>query len=354
MIGPSATQRGGIASVLAAYQHAGLLQRWRVVSIVSSVEGSHAAKLRAAAVACARYSLHLAQRRVSLAHVHVASYGSFWRKLPFFALTRCAGVPLVIHLHGGAFLDFYDNSNTVFRCLIRWGLCSSTTLITLSPRWQRSLRELLAHPDVRVVPNPVPLQIGRTIPKPAAPHDECFYVLFLGKVCKAKGVLDLLEAVAAICSDHPRLRLLIAGDGDLDAARRWIDELSLTEQVTLLGWVDGAAKEALWARAHLLVLPSHAEGVPMCILEAQSRGVPVLATDVGGIPDVISHGDQGWLVPPHNPTALAAALQRLSSDAPLREAMADEARAHCHAQYDLQRVAELIDDIYQQHTEQQR
>jgi glycosyltransferase involved in cell wall biosynthesis len=349
-IGPAATQRGGIASVLAAYAEAGLLQRWQVVHIVSAGEGSQLAKLRTAMSACLRFAWHLAQRRVGLAHVHTACYGSFWRKLPFFALTRCAGVPLIIHLHGGAFLDFYDNSSAVARRLIKWGLCASNTLITLSPLWQNRMRDLLAHPDVRVVPNPIPPMITDGLPETAEPSEKHFNLLFLGKVCEAKGLLDLLKALAMMGRDHPQLRLLVAGDGELDAARHWIAELGLAEQVSLLGWVGGATKDALWARAHLLVLPSHAEGVPMCILEAQSRGVPVLASNVGGIPDVVTHGVHGWLVPPHDPAAVAAALQHLLNDAPLRAAMAEAARRHCLAHHDLHRVVQLIDNIYQQYT----
>jgi glycosyltransferase involved in cell wall biosynthesis len=351
MIGPSPQQRGGIASVVAAYVQAGLIERWDVKLVVSAADGSSSRwrKAQVAAWALLDYAGQLLLGRVRLAHVHLSSYGSFWRKLPFCAITRAAGRPLVIHLHGGAFGDFYAQCGPLGRACIGWCLRQADALIALSPSWQLRLQDLVGRSDVHVVPNPVSLPAAALMEAPAAtPQAQPQRLLFLGKVCAPKGVHDLLQALAMLRETCPNVHLTLAGDGELAQAWQWIDALALNDHVTLTGWVDGAAKQALWQQATLLVLPSHAEGVPMCILEAHSQGVPVVATRVGGIPDVVEHGVQGWLVPPHEPAALAQALLHLLQEPELRAELARNAQAATQARYAVGVVVQQVEAIYRE------
>jgi glycosyltransferase involved in cell wall biosynthesis len=98
----------------------------------------------------------------------------------------------------------------------------------------------------------------------------------------------------------------------------------------------------------LLVLPSHAEGVPVCISEAHSQGVPLVAKRVGGIPDVIAHGVQGWLVPPDEPQALAQLLQQPV----LRAELAHNAQAATQSSYAVRVVVQQVEAIYREVLEQ--
>jgi glycosyltransferase involved in cell wall biosynthesis len=344
MIGPSPTQRGGIASVVAAYAQAGLFERWDVRLLVTTTSGGLPRKAWVATVALLDYATQLLRRRVRLAHVHMSSYGSFWRKLPFCLLTRCFGQPLVIHLHGGAFSAFYDHCGPFRRACIRWCLRSADTLIALSPGWQQRLQALVGRGDVYVVHNPVFIPAARK--RTDTVHAEMPRLLFLGKVCVAKGVRELLQALVRVREEFDAVQLTLAGDGDLVLAQQWIDELRLTDCVQLTGWVEGQVKDQLWREAAVLVLPSHAEGVPMCILEAHGLGVPVVATRVGGIPDVIEHGVHGLLVPPRDPAALAEALATLLRDPALRAKIAHNAQAATLSRYALTTVVQQVEGIY--------
>jgi glycosyltransferase involved in cell wall biosynthesis len=159
--------------------------------------------------------------------------------------------------------------------------------------------------------------------------------LFVGRLRIRKGVEVLLEAVAELPSSSPRgsvVRetpagasavsaskspplLLVAGDGEHRAAlESRAAELGLGERVHFLGRCDAARVRALIAACRALVVPSIYEGMPLVVLEAMEAGVPVVASRVSGIPEVVVDGETGWLVPPEDPDALAAALAEVLAD----------------------------------------
>jgi glycosyltransferase involved in cell wall biosynthesis len=114
----------------------------------------------------------------------------------------------------------------------------------------------------------------------------------------------------------------------------------------VLSWVDSKERERLLAESDVFVLPSHAEGVPMSLLEAMAAGLPCITTPVGGIPDVFTHGAEGLLVSPGNPAQLATAMTQLINDEPGR--LNAGRRAHERARnHDVHVYARRLAEIYQ-------
>jgi len=143
------------------------------------------------------------------------------------------------------------------------------------------------------------------------------YLLFVGRLRIRKGVEVLLEALRELRGRVPGAVLKIAGDGEHRAAlERKAAGLGLGAAVTFLGTCDGSRVRALLAGAAALVVPSIYEGMPLVVLEAMERGVPVVASAVSGIPEVVVDGETGWLVPPEDPEALAGALEEVLADPP--------------------------------------
>ncbi len=142
------------------------------------------------------------------------------------------------------------------------------------------------------------------IPEAAPALEPPGYLLFVGRLRIRKGVEVLLEAL------RPGMRLLIAGDGEHRAAlERKAGGMGMTEaEVRFLGRCDAARVRSLLRGAAALVVPSIYEGMPLVVLEAMEAGLPVVASAVSGIPEVVEDGRTGWLVPPEDPGALAAAL----------------------------------------------
>ena len=143
-----------------------------------------------------------------------------------------------------------------------------------------------------------------------SPGDDQQWVLFIGRLEREKGVFDLLHAMAQVASHKARVRLVLVGDGvDRAACQAFVRENRIP------AFFAGArlpAEVPLWIGASdLLALPSWAEGTPNVILEALASGRRVVASDVGGIPDVVNHSVLGELVPPQSPGELARALLRV-------------------------------------------
>ena len=170
--------------------------------------------------------------------------------------------------------------------------------------------------------------------------------LFVGRLTDKKGIRYLLDAIDDAEFPVDAFQLTIVGLGPLeDELRSYVDELNLGAQVTFTGWVSEAELHDQYVLSDFVVVPSietdsgDTEGMPTVIAEAFAAGNPVIATDVGGIPDVVDDGTNGYIVPQKQPAALAAAMGRLIADTGRREELSNGALATA-AELDWSRCAE--------------
>jgi glycosyltransferase involved in cell wall biosynthesis len=276
-----------------------------------------------------------------LVHVHCASRASFWRKAVFMAIAHAARCPVILHLHGGGFARFYEEEcGLLQRWLVRRVLARAACVVAVSGRWRNWLAQLQANPNLVCLPNPVAL------PPAAPPRGPRNVVLFLGRIEAAKGIPELLDAFAGLRPGVPDALLVCAGAGDIEAAARQARRLGLGDSVRFPGWIDGEEKRAWLARAALFVLPSHAEGLPVSLLEALAAGLPVVASAVGGIPDVVHDGVNGFLVAPGDRVALLRAMGRVLNDAQLGAALGAAGRAAMRARFAPGRVLADLERLY--------
>jgi glycosyltransferase involved in cell wall biosynthesis len=230
-----------------------------------------------------------------------------------------ARLPVIFHLHGGGFETFYEQSGQIRRYFIRLILRKVHTLIALSEAARHWLSCTTGRGDVLILPNPVSIPYGEH--REASPP----YILFMGKLSKEKGIFDLLEAYAKTREMHRSSRLVCAGEGDIEAVQARCMQLGISEAVELPGWVEGEEKAALLAGAAVFVLPSYYEAMPMSLLEAMAWGVPVVASEVGAISEILSC-ETGVCIQPGNTTALADALEYLITNPGIRSNMGQFAK----------------------------
>ena len=350
MLGTAVRTRGGISAVVSTYREQGLFERWPIDYVATHRDGSFLVKLLAALRALAQLLLLVVRHRNAVLHVHSASRASFWRKAVFMAIGLLAGWRIVFHLHGGGFARFHgEECGPVARAAIRFFLDRAALIVVVSDRWKGWVRGITANPRVVCIPNPVAL------PPHVERAREAGLVVFSGRCEAAKGIFDLLEAAGVLRAQVPGLRIECAGDGDLGKVQRYAQALNMGARVKLRGWLDRGAAEALLARASVFVLPSYAEGLPMSLLEAMAMGCPVVATSVGGIPDIVEDGVNGLLVEPGDAAALSAAVERILDDDALAErlgAAAVESAARwvaTPAEY-ADRMRALVDDAIREPT----
>lgn len=342
----SLTTRGGISAVLQVYQRAGFFKEWRVHHVSSHTDqGGPIAKARAALGAAAAVWQHWLSAKTSVLHVHTASGPSFWRKLAIAAPVLLSHTPVVMHVHGGAFQAFFDRCGPVRRWLIRSALERSALVLGLTDEWVHTLRTIAPQARVQALVNPVEMPAPRRADAPPAPVRDT--ILYLGLLERKKGAHDLLEAFARLPQARTTCKLVLAGSGDIEGLRALAHSLGIADRVILPGWIGPKEKSHWLERAACLALPSYAEGLPMAILEAMAQGVPVVASAVGGIPQVVRPGETGSLVTPGDLADLTTQLSRIMNDEPLRQRMGEAGRQRIAERYSAQAVLTTLSQTYE-------
>ncbi len=171
-------------------------------------------------------------------------------------------------------------------------------------------------------------------------------VATLGRLTAVKGQVDLVRAFADLLPKSPQARLLFIGDGEQQAALRALTvKVGVAERTISAGWRRDVG-DVLRA-VDIFALPSHNEGMGKALVEAMYVGCPAIATNVGGIPELITDGVQGLLVPPRKPSFLATALRRLANDATLRRRLSDQAIERARM-YDSHSMVQKLRSLYEE------
>ena len=341
MVGTSLDAQGGVAAVATALIAGGLSKFYDIDYVDAHVDGSAGRKLLAAVRACGGLLSRLVAGRVSLLHVHVASRASFWRKSLLLLPVHLTGRPYILHLHGAEFRVFFEHeSSWLTRQVVRYVFESAAGVVVLSESWKKWAQGSFPLARVRVIYNPAPnvSAMGK--------ERDANSLVFLGRLGARKGVNDLIDAMVRVTQELDQARLLLGGDGDLDAIEFRARSVGVESAVATLGWVAGANKQSLLETSTVFVLPSYNEGLPMSLLEAMGNGMPVVTTPVGGIPEAVTDGLEGFLVEPGDTGALADRLIRLLRDADLREAMGAAGARKVAEVFAMDRIVPQWVDLY--------
>lgn len=267
---------------------------------------------------------------------------AYLRDALFIVLARLGGARVVGHLHGGWFHEFHRTAAAPVRALVAATCRMLSAVWVLGPHLASCFADLVPPDRVRVVPNGVP-DPGA----PERPADEArpFTVLYLGQLSDLKGVDDLVSAFASVQAAHARL--ILAGDWltrrDEQRILAAIAASPARDRIHFVGPVDRRAKARRLGEADVLVLPARShEGQPLVILEAMAAGLPVIATRRGAIPDMVSDGDTGLLIPENDRPALTDALDRLAADPALRQRMGREGRRRWSEEFTAEHAMAMV------------
>ncbi len=266
---------------------------------------------------------------------------SFVEKGLMALVSRTLGKRVVLCPRSGLILDDVEGS-TFMRWYVPFVLKHVDIVVCQGESWQRRFRELagVAPESLVVVPNWMDFTSYEEVASARPQRDGPATFLYLGWLESYKGIFNLLEAVASQRAALVGARFVVCGQGrDEAGARARAKDLGMDDLVEFRGWVSGPNKIRALEEADALVLPSHREGMPNVLLEAMAAGLPVVATDVGGIPDVIgSDGRFGLLVAPRAPDELAEALIQMSRDPKARHRMGRAGREHVIQNHDIRNL----------------
>jgi len=287
----------------------------------------------------------IANRKPALIHAQFGLGGAL--ALP---IARYAGIPLVVTFHGGdATKDKHFESRRLIPTIFqrrRKALAEEAETIFCVSKFVRDRLIARGFPPAKLQTHYLGIDIPAEVALP--PLGTSTTVLFVGRLVEKKGVDVLMDAMAQARATHPPLTLTIVGDGPLRAElkRR---AAAIDVPVDFRGWLKPEEVHAAIRRALLLAVPSRtagdgdAEGLPTVIMEAMALGIPVVASNHAGIPEIISHGVTGLLVPENDAPALAEAIGAIYRDQDLARRLRGEAYADVRARFDAERQSALLE-----------
>lgn len=281
--------------------------------------------------------------------------------------SKSFGKKVVLHFRGSTFDSFYQARGVIFKRYVEWILRTSDAVIVQAERIKARLKGIVPDDRMRVVFNGIDAD-GVAV-KHSNGQDgakEGITVLYLNHLSVAKGALVLLEAVKATLEARNDIHFVIAGDmipqernifrdeagneipmGDIGAAISSMRKHGrFGRHVRFMGEVrDQSLKESILRGSDIFVLTSYSEGCPMSVLEAMKAGLPVVATGVGALPEMIKDGENGFLVRSGCPEELTEKIAVLADDAALREAMGGRNQRLTRSRFHIDRIAEELGEI---------
>lgn len=261
--------------------------------------------------------------KADILHLQVSERMSFPRKGLFQIIGNLIGMKIVLHHHGAELGPFYRGASPTMKLLVRWMVHHADINIVLGEVWRKLLTDEVELPADKVV---VRFNASENVGSGTGNNDPWHFVI-VANLSPRKGVGELLQAVASLKKEGAPIRLTLAGGGHIDRYRVEAEQLGVADRVDFTGWVSGKDVHALLRSRSALVLPSYQEGFPMAIIESLSAGLPVIATPVGSIGEMMSHGEDSLIVTPGDVAGLTAAMKTMATDDALRQRLVTNGKA---------------------------
>jgi glycosyltransferase involved in cell wall biosynthesis len=274
-----------------------------------------------------RFWRRLRHLRIDIVHIHFG--GRSVR-----SLARAAtGAKIVMHLH-----------SRILEPQGPWPVTFSTRGVDAVVAVSQAVARRVAEGHARVIYAGVDPQ-PRCTPAPSHGTKSEIILGTAGRLIALKGIEYLLRAAAALQAEFPGLRVEIAGAGpQREKLEETAAQLGLARRVDFLGWVDDI--QSVLPRWDIFVMPSLEEGFPIAALDAMAAGLPVIASSVGGIPELVVDGGTGWLVPPADVKALVHQLRSLLLNPEQRLSMGAAARTNVRNHFSLAQMTENFSRLY--------
>lgn len=342
-MGPDPSIGGGMSAALRGLLSSPLADRYELEMLPTYDDPAPLRRVLVYIGALFRLAAWSLRGRGRIVHIHATVRGSMYRKAVVVLLAKALRRRVVLHIHSGAgdVAKFAASRDRLSLALFRAGMSAADTVLAVSDASAEAFAQHYGVDADAVVPNAAPLVAP--FERPAA-ADGSVRVAYIGGFANwAKAADVMVAALERALPREPRLRVTLAGPGEPTAEAAEL--LAADERLEWIGWLEPAQKDELLRAAEVFVISSRTEGLPMALLEAMAHGMAVVATDVGGIPEVVADGEDGLLVPPEDPDALAEALCRLAAEPELRRRLAAAARRRVES-LDANEVAARLDALY--------
>ena len=345
MVGMHLTEtRGGISTLINEILRSSLNDDFDFDYIASQSENcGKFAKARLATRAILQFVGKCLRRSPELVYVHLGSNASLYRESIFIRLAKFFNLKIIAHFHAGDFDNYYPRQNFFGRRFIRRAIRSSDNLIAVSEDSAECLGKLVGAPErVTIVPNGIKTSEFDFSPERES-VDGFVRILFVGAIGKLKGERDLIRALQILREERgvSNLKVSFLGYG-AESLQPLCDAAGIGDAVEFLGAVALGERFEFYRRADIFALPTYGEAMSMSIIEAMAAGLPVVTTRVGGNPEQIENGANGWLVAPGDVIELAGKIEILARNETMRRAFGADGKRRARANFDIRVCAEKL------------
>ena len=284
---------------------------------------------------------HLKKIKPDIVHVQSVGIG-----IPAFLSKKILEKPYIVWGRGS---DIYLPDKFT-KSISKLVLKNADAVIALTGDMKKKMQKF-CDKDISVIPNGIDLErfsnlSKEDIRKKLKIKEDEKVIIFVGTLRPVKGVKYLIKAMKIISPKNANTRLMLVGDGDERGnLEKLVKGLSLEEYVKFVGKVPNEKVPEYMAASDVFVLPSLSEGFPVTVLEAMASGVPIIATNVGGLPEIIKDGENGFLVEPKNPEKIAEKVLLILEDDGLRERISRNNKEKVKG-YSWESVIERLEKVY--------
>lgn len=335
IIATSKKTRGGITSVIKAHKTGEQWKQYHCKWIETHRDGNSFRKLWYLFSSFLQYIILLPF--YDIAHIHIATTQSAKRKQLFFYPAKWMRKKIIFHFHPSNEKFLFEPYN---QKLYRRLFSQADLVLVLSEQWRKWIKDALGITGhIEVLYNPCPKVNRREDIREN-------YILFAGTIISRKGYGDLIKAFSLIAEKHSNWKVVFAGNGEIENAKRIANDCGISLQTEFLGWVKGEKKEEVFQKASIYCLASDGEGFPMGVLDAWAYGIPCVVTPVGGIPDIVRDGVNGLIYPVGDIKELASKLDLLISNENLRKSIVKETDKYVNNDFNVSVINRKLGEIY--------
>ncbi len=338
MIGPARSVKGGMTTVVEQYLNSSLKDEFDIEYIESTNDKWFLSKIIKMINGMIKFYFQI--KKADIVHIHMASNMSTYRKLKYVKIAKKYKKRVILHIHGGGFKKFYDECSKKQQNYIRESINCSDKVIVLSNEWYQFFSNIINKEKIEIIYN------GVALPEKYNKDLSNRNILFLGRINKQKGIYDLISVIKKLKKRYNDVCLYIGGSGEEEKIKMYVKNNDLEDNVKLLGWINEQEKNEILKKCTFFALPSYFEAMPMSILEAMSYQCVVIASDVGGIPQIINSENTGFLVKPGDCDKMYNIFCQLFEDEMLVKKVSSEARITIEKNFDIQNNIDKIKKIY--------
>ena len=364
MVGPLPPTVGGITSLIKSILESDLNKKYRFITFATERPTSGIVKdvndytlifhigLTCLAKSAASTMHHLLNfpftlifKHPNLVHINTPSYWAFWENSIYILISKLFRKKTLVHIHGGLFDKFYRDSNRFSKFLIRKFLDLPDNVIVLSSKWKEFFKNLVPENKIIILKNFVNLSRFNQPEREVDPKDVVKVLFIGGAEAKTKGVYDLLKAIPKVINKYPNVLFRFVACRNM-AKLKIYEKEQIKYHTRFFGYIQGNEKVNIFKTSDIFVLPSYAEGLPVAMLEAMAAGLPIIATPVGAIPEIIEDGKNGFLIKIGDYDALVDRILQLAQNKELRQEMGKNNIEKIRKQYDVKVITKKLDNVY--------